>query len=795
MPARTLPHLRSAWRVAIVLTSTALAAPAMAAADDTTSGAAEVPSEGLGSLPPPPRHARALPAMRLRLELVINEAPTGTVVGVEQDGPRFLVDAADLRGVNIALAHGISGRIDVAALPGVSATYRQDTQQLMLTVPSDWLPMQALFRDPTRERQVPQSSFGAVLNYDLYVSRDDGGRARAALWNDARVFGDFGVLRSTGVYNQPLSGGGKARFTRFDTRWAMVDDERALTYEAGDLITRTLPWAGSARLGGVQLSRDFSVRPDIVTYPLPSFKGSAAVPSSVDLFVNGNHTASGDVDPGPFTLGDVPYVTGAGEAVVVTTDAQGRRVTTSTPFYVASTLLRPGLSDFAFAAGALRRDYGRRNFAYGALAASAALRHGLTNWLTVEAQAQASRSLALAGGGAAIRIGNLGVIDLSGAVSRHAGETDAQIEVGYQYSSRRFNLSARHIRRERGYTDLGTYGFAGARLARAETQINANLVLPDDLGTLGSSYIATDRGADDFRLINLTYAKPLWRSGTMLLSVNRELERERTTALLQLVVSLGRDGTVVGGLERDALGSWRQSLGYARAVPSDGGLGWRANLAHSARLGDQYTTALDWRTPFAQFQAGAYGGRGGHTQWADVSGSLVLMGGKAFASNRISDAFVLVSTDGVGGIPVFHENQRVGMTGRSGFLLVPSVPAYQGAKFAIDPLDLPAEVTTPVVELYAAVTLGGGRFVHFPVRKATAAIITLQDREGRPLKAGTPLVTDNGTAARVGWDGEAYVEDFAQAGRVTATLADGSTCAARLPATVEDGRTGPLTCE
>ena len=75
----------------------------------------------------------------------------------------------------------------------------------------------------------------------------------------------------------------------------------------------------------------------------------------------------------------------------------------------------------------------------------------------------------------------------------------------------------------------------------------------------------------------------------MLLSVNRELERERTTALLQLVVSLGRDGTVVGGLERDALGSWRQSLGYARAVPSDGGLGWRANLAHSARFGDQYT--------------------------------------------------------------------------------------------------------------------------------------------------------------------------------------------------------------
>ena len=121
-----------------------------------------------------------------------------------------------------------------------------------------------------------------------------------------------------------------------------------LTFEGGDLVTRTLPWAGSVRLGGFQISRDFSVRPDIVTYPLPTFSGSAAVPSSVDLFVNGNHATSGSVDPGPFTLGDVPYVNGAGEAVVVTTDAQGRRVATSTQFYVANTLLRRGLDELGF---------------------------------------------------------------------------------------------------------------------------------------------------------------------------------------------------------------------------------------------------------------------------------------------------------------------------------------------------------------------------------------------------------------------------------------------------------------
>ncbi|MEI2684790.1 fimbria/pilus outer membrane usher protein, partial [Erwinia aphidicola] len=114
----------------------------------------------------------------------------------------------------------------------------------------------------------------------------------------------------------------------------------------------SLAWSSSVRLGGIQIARDFSVRPDLVTYPLPSFSGQAAVPSTVDLFVNGYKTSSNSVQPGPYSLTNMPFVNGAGNAVVVTTDAQGRRVSTTLPFYVASDLLKSGLSDFSFSAGA-----------------------------------------------------------------------------------------------------------------------------------------------------------------------------------------------------------------------------------------------------------------------------------------------------------------------------------------------------------------------------------------------------------------------------------------------------------
>ncbi|WP_416374981.1 fimbria/pilus outer membrane usher protein, partial [Sphingomonas sp. Leaf226] len=172
-----------------------------------------------------------------------------------------------------------------------------------------------------------------------------------------------------------------------------------MTVTAGDLITRSLPWSTSVRLGGLQLTRDFNTRPDLLTMPLPSFAGKAAVPSAVDLFVDGYRQQGADVAPGRFVLQDVPVINGAGEAVIVTTDAVGRQIATTVPFYVSSTLLRAGLTDFAAEAGAIRQGYGIRNFDYGTLAANGSIRRGMTSFLTLEAHAEATARLRQIGGG------------------------------------------------------------------------------------------------------------------------------------------------------------------------------------------------------------------------------------------------------------------------------------------------------------------------------------------------------------------------------------------------------------
>jgi outer membrane usher protein len=456
------------------------------------------------------------------------------------------------------------------------------------------------------------------------------------------------------------------------------------------------------------------------------------------------------------------------------------------------------MSDYAFSLGKLRRDYGLSNFSYGPIAASGAWRQGLTDWFTIEAQAQAAPSLTVGGAGGVVRVGNLGVVDASAAIGRHEGETGAQVAMGYQYNDRRFNVALRHVRRGSHFTDLGGYGVPHFRLPRRETQAHGSFVLGHDLGTFSAHYVDTRRKDDRSRFVGLTYAKPLWRRGNLVLAANRDLESGRTSAMLQFVVSLGRRGVATAGFERDESGRFRERINYSRSVPTDGGIGWNAGLAHGSRDATQYRGDVTWRMPAVQLQAGAYGGHGQDTLWGDVSGSLVLMGGGAFAANRINDAFVVVSTDGVPGIPIRQENQRVGVTDKAGLLLVPWVNAYYGSKFGIDPLDLPPTVSTPIVEQRAAVKLGSGRIVRFPVRSMRSATLVLRDQQGRPLPAGTPVTTDGGLASYVGWDGIVYFEGLSTSNRITANLANGGSCDAEfsLPAVdTYSARIGPLTCQ
>ncbi len=757
--------------------------------------ALEAPLVSAQPLPPPP--TRAQPAQTtLFLELVVNERASGQVVPVLVRAGHYLIDAGVLRGLHVRTGTATEGPVAVDQLPGVAVRYDGTGQRLLITVPTDWLPAQDLEGAALGGPFPASSSPGLLFNYDLYASFPRGQDAAFSAWSEQRFFGAWGTLSNTGVY-RPWARGNEKTYLRYDTQWTYADTERVRTVTVGDLIAAPLPWGSAVRLGGLRVARNFAIRPDLITYPLPRFSGQAAVPSAVDLFINGYKAGAETVQPGPFTLNTVPYINGAGEAALVTTDALGRQVVTTVPFYVANTLLKPGLSDYGVAVGKLRRSYGTDSFDYGPAVASAGGRLGLSDSFTLEGRAELARSLAVLGVGGVQALGTWGVANASLSHSQLRGRSGHQVGLGYQYNDRLFGLGAQHTRRSVAYGDLASYDVGATRPSRRSSQVNTSLSL-GQAGAIAAGYFDIESAdAQRTRLLSLNYSKPLGSRTYLSVNLNKALGQNGLSVQALLTFALGDRGMLGLSLLRDRGSRARAQATYAENPPPDGGLGW--NLAYASGEGSDYRQAgMTWRGSRAQLQGGVYAQGRSQTGWLGASGSLVRMDGGWFAANRVNDAFILVSTDGVPDVPVRYENQLVGRTSAAGHLLLPNVPGYYPARVEVDPLDLPDHLQVPQPQQRLAVRSGTGALLRVDVERRLAARITLVDDAGRPLPVGWSVQhVQSGRNTVVGWDGQVYLDELQARNDLVVRGPANTRCSVSFA--VADGgpqvlRIGPLVC-
>ncbi len=733
----------------------------------------------------------------LYLGISVNgNTPVGTVP-VKVVNNRYWVSAAVLKQLWIPVPDGKT-LVDVGQLADVNVVYDQAGQMLKLTVPDSWLPEQHIGNSREQEYLQAISTPGLLFNYDSYSLASSAGDRTTTTSTEFRFFGPAGVFSNNAVIRQNWSSrrdDSQQGYIRYDSLWKYSDPENMLSYQAGDVVSNALTWSSSVRLGGIRLSRNFSVRPDLVTYPLLNLSGSAAVPSSVDLFINGYKASSTQINGGPYTLTNVPYISGAGEATIVTTDALGRQVSTSVPFYVSNTLLRQGLSDFDFTLGALRNNYGIKNADYGAGAISAIYRYGLTNWLTLSMHTEDRQGLTNGGVGSDIAIGALGTLSLSASTSKGDGQGD-QYSAGYSYYGNIWGINYQHIQRSENFANLSSYR-STVTLSRQSDQATLSLSpWGKILGSFSLGYFDIQAQDDSrTRLMNLSWSRSLWRNSSFNISINRDLQANTYSSMMQITIPFDSFGSLQLSSQRASSGEWGQNVAYNRSAPADGGLGW--NLAHSV-TGDRYSQAdLTWVNDVSTLSGGYYGSQHDNQGWFEAAGSVVLMDSSLFFARRISDAFIVVSTAGYPDVAVNYENRKVGTTDKSGHLLIPWATAWYPGKVTLDTLPLPTDVEAKVVEKRIAIRESSGALVDFPVTRVRSASITLVDEAGNPLPPGTSVEeVSSQQSGLVGYDGLVWFSHLTQHNKLVIHAASG-VCTAQfeLPeSTPVPQRIGPISC-
>jgi outer membrane usher protein len=697
----------------------------------------------------------------LYLEVVLNGSATRRVAHFTRDGAHLRVSADSLRQLGFRLPAQEQGSIDLGSLSGVSFHYDEETQRVEITT-SPALVDQATAHLNVRENNVPkpQASPGLLLNYDLYATHDSSGNFGLSAYSELRAFNTWGVLSSTAVTRATDSpGSGWTDDTiRLDTTFtrSFVDD--TTTLRIGDAISSSLTWTRATRFGGIQLERDFSLQPDLITFPVPAFYGQAALPSTVDLYVDGLKQYSSQVPAGPFQLNTVPVVNGSGEAQVVVTDALGRQSTLAFPFYTTSQLLRQGLSDYSLEAGFVRQNYGITSFSYDHdLATSGSYRYGVTDWLTVEGHAETSAGVTDAGAGSVIGLGDAGVVNAAAAASSEHGATGALAELGYNWRNEHFNFSLDRTRSFGTYRDVASLD--GLPPARRSDRALAGVTL-GALGSLGVSYVNLQYpGQAGSRYASAFYFHAIGSRASFNLSFNQDLDNHSDRSVfLGVSLSLRNNTSVSLSAQHDQQGNVA-TLDASQPINPDGGFGWRARVQDGANQSGGLAEA-GYRGEQGQVLTGAQSLNGSSQVYTDFSGALVWMDGQLFAARQIQDAFAVVSTDGVANVPVMLENRPIGVTNANGDLLVTPLNAYQRNKLAIDPMQLPADVHIDRVDAEVVPSDRAGTLVRFGIQPIAAASIVLHDAGGKPLQIGSmvQLRGKPGSNNVIGYDGIVYLE-------------------------------------
>ena len=727
------------------------------------------------------------------LEVSINGANTSQLLRFRDAQGRLSASADALRsvGIDVPEAEGAAGspalRLD--AIPGLRYSYNAATQSVNLVVPDALrTPYQLDMRGVPRAPPAT-SGRGLVLNYDAYAQTS--GLSRLSLYTEQRYFSPSGVFSNTGI---TYAGGRADRYIRYDTYWTRSDQDTMRTLRLGDTITSSLDWSRSIRIAGVQWGRNFSLRPDLVTFPVAAISASSVVPSSIALYINGVQQYSSNVPAGPFVVNQIPGITGAGQATIVTRDALGRSIATTVPLYVDTRLLARGLSSYSVEAGFVRRRFSVRSFDYDhAPAVSASGRYGLDDALTLEGHAESAPGVYNLGGGALVRLGEAGVVSasLAGSAGRYAG---GQTSLGYQYVRPEFSLDLLSTRALGDYGDLGSREDAPVVRQTDRATVSFPITRSQSMALSYIGYRQPDAPAA--KLGSATYTVNLHSRVAMNLSAFHDFNQSDSNGVyLSLTLMMGDRTQAFASVSRQQ----RQdsySVGAQRSVDYEGGAGWSVQRGRSG--GQAYTQGQ------AQY-LGRYGqltglaqDLGGRTQAAaQASGALVLMDGVVTPSRRINDSFALVST-GAPGVDVLHENRKLGKTDSSGHLLVPDLIPYQANRVSIDVENLPVDTRLESTKAVVVPQSRSGVVANFQLERYVAATVILKTPDGQFLPPGAGVLhAESGKRGVVGYDGMTFVEDLQALNHLT-VQGKGVSCRAQFEYGAEPGRLmptlGPYVC-
>ena len=728
------------------------------------------------------------------LELRVNGVLSGQdVVALRDAGGGLWLAESDFVRLRLRLPaaspHVADGKryYPVSAIAGARVVFDEGRSAASVNVPAAAFQSSSLALLGLNRPPMSKAGTGAFFNYEVYGQRGAySGADVASGFGELGIFGPLGVLINTGAEQTTQ---GVSTLVRLESTFSHDFPDSLETVRLGDAVNVPGSWANAVRFGGVQWGTNYAIRPDLVTTPLLAATGTAVVPSTVDVFVNGRAVGSSEVPAGPFVVNQVPALNGSGDVNIVVRNALGQEQIISVPFYSAAVMLQPGLSLYDIDLGPVRENYGLTSGDYGPLIASGTWRHGFTSLFTGEIHAEAMHNGPWAAGidlaqgidhwavvTADLAVGGQSATQgLLGGGPRAAG-SGTYAALGIQRVNQRFSIILEAQHATSGFREVGDVSGVPVPLERNLAQLGWNIGKP---GNLQLAWVE-QRNPDDTRQqsFGVTYSVNIWR-GSFSATVSRTTGATPDTYASAFYVlpldSRRNTSTQVRYDSQQPSPNTALVETLQKNLPAGAGDGYLVAAGTDASYNLQYLRQFD--ALLVSAQAARY--LDASAQNLTLQGGATFMDGELRATRTVTGSFATVEVGGVPDVTVYYDNQPVAHTDANGIAVVRDLRSYDVNRLSIDPLQLPLDAALADPKVQVVPPYRSGVQVDFPVTRIHAGLFRLRRADGSPVPAGA-TVTLQGEDFPVGLDGLAYVTNYDHGTSGEARWSGGQ-CGFRLP--------------
>jgi outer membrane usher protein len=617
-----------------------------------------------------------------------------------------------------------------------------DSQLLKVNIPTHYMQGQHI---QNAEMQLPElPGLGGFLNYDAFYQQGDYSR-QANVVADLGLFWKNTFFNHSHIFRKNYQNSDDENFqnsTRLNTSLIFEFPKKLTTLQLGDNVSTNTGLSQSYYFSGFRWGTNFTSRPDFVYWNTPSFKGSALVPSTIDLIINGNKAYNSKINPGEFNIDSNINFRGLGSAEMVVQDIMGNKKVQNIPIFVSERLLKQGLTDYSLSSGKLRYNYSEQSDDYREWFGSAYYRRGITDKTTLGTVMDYSHDLKSTGLLWSQYLYKLGLFELNSAYS-HAEKGDGYtVSTEFKRDKEKYSLGLKTQYYSPKFLMLGMEDLQDQFLPERESLIYISKSGIPVLGNLSFSYVeqnyrkATER--DDQRIFTLRSSRSLFDNLSMSVGFSYDAGAQKDHRV-DLSLSYRFDDKHAAYFNQTDSDSSNLTFvkNTSQAVGVDYAIGaGRANEQNTGNVATRIKTQVG-DLDLQYLQTG-----NNNSYSATFQGALTWLGRSMDLTKSVNNGFSLVKVTDSPEVDVYRNDLFIGRTNKYGEIFVHDLIAYTNQHLSFNENQLQIEDKVSTSRKTIMPLNRRGYIVEFPVVHTREASFKLVNAQGQSLAQGSQVTVD-----------------------------------------------------